>query len=443
MSTIERKYVGQFLPLTVGACLAASVIIFVVGPHTVNFGDAGDYMAAAQRVLDNQHYPRESSLPFFRPPFYPYFIAAVWILVPGSVLAVKLVQAILFGLTCWLLYRIGGLLYGENHQAALIGAMLYALNPLALLQVGDIQTESLHAFLVALGVYSLMIALRGDAVNHKWALFAGAAFGAASLCRPTAYPIGLLLSAGVIVIGHRIGNRADYYKSAGLMIAGIFLVISPWAISNRVATGEWILITDGGGYHLWLGNHPALIRFYEGGFDSRKEFDEYSNDYLQRRLPEEIMAGWDNAGGYKSLSLKQRESLWQRAALENMTTYPWLTLRLWIYKAWGFWRPWLSSNAYPKLMVVGSGVFLVFLYILAASGIILYGRTVQSLRLFAILAILFIGATIVHVITHVMMRFRLPYIDPYLCLFAGAPLCRASNGVLSWLRRGDTGRGTE
>lgn len=411
----------QWLLLLCGGCLGVFVSI-LIGLQTVRFGDAADYLAGAQALVNGLTYPREASLPFFRPPLYPLLIASAWALFPGSVVAIKLIQALLFGLTCWLLYRLGKVLFNGDARPALIGAFLYAVNPFALLQVTDIQTECLHTFLIALGLYFLAVLLQSKALLYKYALFAGIAFGLASLCRPTAFPIGVALALGLLAMGLRNKQIIGYLKSSSIMAAGIVLTILPWSMANLSATGEFIFLTDAGGYHFWLGNHPAELRIYEGGFRNQQEFESYSYNYLQQELPGVKMKEWENSGGYKTLSLKQREAMWQRAAIQNVRSNSSQTIRLLIYKTFAYWRPWLLPGAYSRAMVVTSGVILVSLYLLASLGALIVYQTAQNRLLLGLLLLLFAVSTVIHTLSHVMMRFRLPYVDPYLSVLAGITL---------------------
>ncbi len=92
---------------------------------------------------------------------------------------------------------------------------------------------------------------------------------------------------------------------------------------------------------------------------------------------------------------------------------------MWVYKAWAFWKPWLTFGAYSRRVVIGSGIFLLALYVLAATGARVLHRDAGGRRCLTLFAVLFMSATIVHALTYSMIRYRLPYVDPYLCVLAG------------------------
>jgi len=77
--------------------------------------------------------------PFFRAPFYPYFLATIYALSGGSILAARSVQLLLGALVPLLVIRIGRLTLGRG--VALAAGLLAALYPLALRFEGDLLLE--------------------------------------------------------------------------------------------------------------------------------------------------------------------------------------------------------------------------------------------------------------------------------------------------------------
>lgn len=412
------------LPLFAVVLAVATTVAY--GPEMTHFGDAGDYAEAAVSLLNDGSYPRQSSLPFFRAPLYPLLIAAIWRVAPlGSYAAIKVVQAALFGMTCWFLFRIGLKVTGERGAAGL-GALVYAVNPFALLQTAEIQSETLHTTLLAAGVLLLTVSLYQRSPTTAAAFGAGFAFGLAALCRPTALPVGLALALCVLTRGRAFLKRL---LQAVAVILGIATAVLPWTYCNWNTTGEPIVISDGLGYTLWLGNHPAELRVYEGRFRDKREFNEYTYNYLQQALPAAMIAGWEESGGYSALSLMQREQRWRSAAIATMRAEPLLTLRLWADKTWAFWRPWLRPTAYSPFVVLASGVAVSLLYVLAAAGVYSWSRDAERRRFLLILGVLFATSTSVHTVTLVMIRYRLPYVDPYLSVLAGSALVMLASVV--------------
>lgn len=423
-----RKEMIQGIAPLVGFTFAV-LTIFAVGSDVVAFDDAPDYLSAAESILQGKPYPRESSLPFFRPPLYPFFISCVWRIVPGSIVAVKLAQAGLFALTCWLLYRLG-YLAAQDRLAALLGSLCYSVYPFALRQVAEIQTEPLHTMLIALGILGLASGLV-NTERRGWTFFlAGIVFGIAALCRPTALPIGLGLTLALVPLLWKQTGALRTTILAAMLPLGLAVAIVPWIWINWRETGEFIATTDGGGYALWFGNHPDTLRIYRDTFASKREFDEYGNDYLSNRLPRAKMAEWEAAYHYRSLSLRQREKLWQNEAFRNMRGHPGTTAALFGEKAFAYWRPWLNPSAYSMKMVWFSGIAVVGLYLLAGTGAwLLCGSSTGRIVLWIITG-LFLFSTLLHALVLSMIRYRLPYVDPYLCVLAGVAGRKCINALV-------------
>jgi hypothetical protein len=73
----------------------------------------------------------------------------------------------------------------------------------------------------------------------------------------------------------------------------------------------------------------------------------------------------------------------------------------------------------PPAAVYASGIALSALYVAAVAGAYLWTLRHDGRVALSLFALLFVSSTLVHMLSHVMMRFRLPYVDPYLSLLAG------------------------
>jgi len=295
--------------------------------------------------------------------------------------------------------------------------------------LGDVQSEPLFTFLVAGGLFFLFRMILAETPSKWDAASAGVVFGLASLCRPTGFLVGIILTTASIFL--RSDNRSfgKAIQFAFLSMACIFLIITPWTILNFRATGEFILLNDAGGCAFYAGNHPINIGFYEG--DSKIQ-TETIKSILQPRLIQEKIDKWEKAGGYWSLSLKQRERLWFHAGWQNLRANPWLTVRLWGYKALDFWRLWLHPKAYPRALVLLSAIFFLTLYLLATWGAALIKNDFFGKQFLLLLGVLFIAVTGIHAITLTMLRYRLPYVEPYLSVLAAPAILIIVNRITTY-----------
>ncbi len=393
------------------------------GAAAGNFGDARDYTTAARAILAGAAYPRESSLPFFRAPLYPAFMALVFRLGGESYVAVKLAQALLLAVTCGLACRLGLRVHGSA-SAALAAGLILAVDPLAVMTTVGVQTETLHMALVTSALLLTVAALSGRRpVAASFA--AGASFGLASLARPSALPVAVAVGAGLVFLAWRERRRL---APRALFFAGLAVAILPWTVANARATGSLILITDAAGYHFWLGNNPEALRLYRGDFASRAEMDAYGYRYLQKDLPARTIAAWERTVGYASRSLREREALWREEAWRAGRADPLLVARLWVLKAWAYWRPWLQPVAYSPWLVLASGAFGLTLYALALRGALRLSGMAGGRGALILIGLLLASSTAIHVVSHSMVRFRIPYVDPALAVLAGLGVVPLAGG---------------
>lgn len=410
-----------------GICLLVLVGLDTLkGWEVVRFGDAPDYIDAANALKAGRHYPHQGTLSFFRPPLYPMLIATVWSVFPTKIFVLKIVQIVLHLLTVWFVMKTANVFKLNGLQIVFAG-LFYGLDPFTMQNVTDIQTEPLQAFLTTAALFGFFCFFSNEHKPKIQAVSLACSawiMGLASLCRPSALAIGL--SCGVPVCLLLYHKRSDLMKFARLSVlyyVAFFAAIIPWSIYNRYNLGEWILITDGGGYHLWLGNHLDNLKIHEGSFNNTNTFSDFAFTKLQQENVQRLTSKWEEEYGYSTLSLKERENLWKKEFIANLNSSPKNdVLRLLFYKMLAFWRPWLNSNAYSTKMVVVSLIINGTKYLLCIIGLRRFLNSPSQTTRYSAIFILFFfaAATVPHIITHSMMRFRIPYAEPVIDLLAGA-----------------------
>lgn len=170
---MNRKKLLILTPVLIGVAFSLFAVWFF-GFEKIEFGDAEDYVNAANAILHGTSYPRQSvAHPMFRPPLFPYFIAAVRSVFPDSIIAVKLFQAFLHGATVFVVYKIVYEIL-RREIPAFFGALVCAVNPLLVAHTVDFYTEPLHAFLCASAMLLLVKFLKNDKFLYLKAAGAGA-----------------------------------------------------------------------------------------------------------------------------------------------------------------------------------------------------------------------------------------------------------------------------
>jgi len=389
-------------------------MIYVTGRDNDSFADSIDYIAAARMLIEHGSYPAVGSLNFFRAPLYPFFMAMTWSITGESVFAVKIVQSVLHVVTVLMIFRTAKFLSGSTLVATISG-FLFAVNPFFLYQAAAVQTEALHTFFVTLALMLLVrMIVSEDGFNLITAAATGVSFGVAALCKPSALGVGIVLAVTMFALCFR---RKKSFAASAVIIVAMYAAILPWSFYNLRTRGEFILINDAGGFALWSGNTSANLRIYEGTFASKEETQQYQ-DYLGKELAAEQIAEWEHTTGYSRLSYKERESLWQQKAIENAKADPAITARLILWKLVAYWRPWLSPSIYSTKGMLISAAMLVPLLVLGLAGMFISLKRQRTRKVVIVYLVMLLFVSAVHAIVVSSIRLRLPYVDPFMTIFA-------------------------
>lgn len=415
-----RKNWTLFVPCIIGIVFSVFAI-FYFGVEKVDFGDTQDYINAANSFLNGTPYPRQSEFhPMFRPPLFPFFISIIWSIFPNSILAVKLAQALLHGATVFLAFKIVYKIV-QKKVPAFFGAMICAVNPLLLAHTTDFYTEPLHTFLCASAMFFLVKLLKDDKSAYLNAFYGGAIFGLATLCRPAILGVVICLAVVIALVQLKEIKRIKYLIASAVVFAGIFAAILPWTFYNYRTTGEFILVNDGFSYNLWLGNLPETIVLYEKGFESKEENQKFA-DYIWGDVVTAKLEELQQTDNYDALKFNEKEKVWRREALKNMTADYNLTARLMLGKLWAFWTPFLNQFAYGYKIVVPVAIFVIATYIFGLYGALIFLKDKTGKKFVILLAVTFLVTTAIHVLIFAFVRYRVPNVDPYLSMLSGVAL---------------------
>jgi 4-amino-4-deoxy-L-arabinose transferase-like glycosyltransferase len=193
----------------------------------------------------------------YRPPLYP-LVLSIFEKQSDDRPAIALLHVLLGVGTVWLVWR-WGQLWGLPAFASAVAAMLVAIDPLLINLSVHVLTETLAAFLAALALWAVTIAMRVRSIRACAA--AGLLVGLCALCRPVflAWIGGLLLVLPFALRDFRPMARWGAFAAA----AGLALV--PWAVRNQLVFGRPIVSTTHGGYTLLLGNNPSFYEYLRSG----------------------------------------------------------------------------------------------------------------------------------------------------------------------------------
>ncbi|MBV8519887.1 MAG: glycosyltransferase family 39 protein [Acidobacteria bacterium] len=374
------------LAVFICALLVRLLAIELTGAARIDFGDAADYLATAQSVCAQHVYPERGNLPFFRAPGVPFFILAVTACHPSAARVVKYGLAACDALSVLLIYLLTERLF--SRRAALLAAILAAFHPFFVGAVTDIRSEPLFMAFLLLGFW---LVVRGNPA------LAGAAIGLATLTRPTGLLVIPLLALFVFVRDRR---------GALALVAAAALTLAPWTLRNYLRFHELIVVNDAGGFNLWRGTHPELLRIVQ--LRDRDAFARGSQHFESVTVAETA-----RIVDARAATPKTRDREWQRLALAQFRRDP---VRPTLWKAAAFWRPWLHPAEYGRAMVFLSAIVSIGLFVFGAIGL---ARTPDRRLALAVVAF-FVVMWLAHVPYIPTIRLRTPLVDPLLIVFSAS-----------------------
>lgn len=384
------------------------------GWTTIGFGDAPAYRFAATELVRTGRYPIATEEFYFRAPGYPVFLAAITLGHPDAAAAVpaaKSANALLGSAAAMLLAALSARLFRRRGLAIATGFAAAAHPGLVSLSM-DLESEPLFLALLLASGFLLLGAV--DRPSSNLAVGAGLVLALAALTRPSALALAPFLAAPLGDARYPTRARAHL---AGSAILGFVLALAPWTLRNALTFHELLPVNDAAGSAFYQGNSDWMIRFYR--LKTREEYAEWSRAMfadLERQTAELARRGVTSPGA------RSRDFL--RRGLAERLRDPGSWAPLLLRKAWDFVRPGPSPLFWPRSVVAAVSVVGAIVTVLAAIGL----ATAQR-RGVALFAGLFLLTTLaVHVAIIVVWRYRIPYWDPLLLLYAapgGAKILRS------------------
>lgn len=187
---------------------------------------------------------------FWQSPFYPFFLTVVYRLTHGSMLAARLVQAVIGALTCLLTYRLAARLFSP--RAGLVAGGITAGYSLLFFYDVELMGTGLSVFWM-MALLNLLLDARDRPDPAALALL-----GATGACGLLTHPTLLFpFAAGCVWWAFRAararGFRVLGRGAAGLAL-GFGLIALPAAWLNRQVTGKFALMPASGGLNFFIGN---------------------------------------------------------------------------------------------------------------------------------------------------------------------------------------------
>jgi len=327
-------------------------------------GDSNRYLALSEALRNNQGYGLDNIGGFesegVRMPGYPLLIAVCKIVGADSNFSIILLQAVLYCISVWLVWRITVKLFGQ--MSGFIFLCLSSVYPFVMYSVGQISPEISTVFLLSLAVYLLL-------EKSNWRIIlATASLGVSAYFRPNLIFLSVFLFLSIV-----IADRRSWRKSL-LVVGTAILVASPWVIRNYLVFERLTPITviRGTGNSLMLAfwssrvSQRSLINYgMKGEVDEELKqsgmIERISEINRQIGVPEETFFAALEPYPTNETKIKA-DKLLGEAALQNISENPLAFIKLMLLNSV---RMWFSSN-FPDAYPVGLKVILLVEGILVA-----------------------------------------------------------------------------
>ena len=238
-----RKRLPAFVvPLLITVTLAKILVFLILVRYTPLVPFVGDNAAdhlipVANRLITEGRFNGPDTRPDSKvPPGYPLVLAFLMRVSPidyrtAAVVCQMLADLLTGTALIWLASRF------LAPTVAIVAGVAWLLYPPEIVISTWITAETFFTTLLICGIASLSASLHDD--NAMESLLAGCVLGIATLFRGTT----LLLPAMLLLPMVRIG----LFRCTALFLAGFLLLVTPWAIRNRVVLNDPILVSVGFG----------------------------------------------------------------------------------------------------------------------------------------------------------------------------------------------------
>ncbi|HUU03584.1 MAG TPA: glycosyltransferase family 39 protein [Myxococcota bacterium] len=271
-------------------------------------GDELNFHQTALALLSDH-----SLVSFLYQPLYSYFLAGVYWLFGPDVGTVRTIQLAIGVGTTVLFYGLGRELSEGGDAGRWTGRLAGTIAALYGPQVffeGQLLAPALTLPLTAGALWCLLVAVRR---SKPWVLIVGGLLlGLACMGRPN---LLVMLPAGLVWLLMRIRPWRWIWLSAGLLVGGVILGLSPSWIHNAVSGQGFVPVSSSGGHSFFIGNNPQAT----GGFHIPKGMRIDDSDHAAYRRSLTLLAERD-AG--RDLTPAEVSAYWWHRGLDFWAEHP-------------------------------------------------------------------------------------------------------------------------
>ncbi len=357
-----------------------------------------DYQTRALHLLHKGRFYPDA----FWPPGYPLFLTSVYALAGESLLAVRIVQALLGALTTGLTYLLARRL--TTARSARGAALVVALYPALVLNTVSLLSENLFIPLVLAGLWLSC----GE--GRRAALIGGCFLGAAMLTRSAgSAAIGAIVVVSLLAMRER-GGVERRGPAFGCLLLGCAVVLTPWAVRNARLYDRLAPLDTSSGYNFLLGNNPRATGRLE-----LSDVQYVVNTYWR---------------GVKSDL--ERSSIGYREGIRYIASQPIHSARLAVRKIqnlmgvegrellWAYSEMYLGPRDAWLIWAWGIAILLSFPLLMVPAVVGLLSPGIAATKLGATIAVTLFLVLVVHALSFGESRYHLPWIPLVAILAARA-----------------------
>ncbi len=405
MSNGQRKFPGDAgLWLVIGVAVAVRLIYFLSFQNSPLAGyvelDHLYYLQWAQQIADGEWLGSEV---FEQAPLYPYLVGSLFRVVGERLDLLLALQHVAGVLTAVLVYLCGRQLF--SRPVAIASGLLVAMFGPLIYYEGLVMKSFLSPLLTTLTLYA---GLRyRELLQARWLVVAGFAIGLACLIRENHILLGLAIACE-IWLHRRETKRLAKHGLTLCVSVGVCFIPSIWR--NWSVSGEFVVVTAGGGEVFYIAHGPEAEPFYHApDFVDPNPFTEHEDfrREAERRTRRELTRG-------------ESSRYWFREGLSYAVQHPIREVVLSVQKLNVLLHDFEvndSENCRVATRLIPILRFLPTFGWISALGLLGMAVGLRDVRRFA-LPLLIVAAHVLSVmLTYNFGRFRLGLV-PVWCLFA-------------------------
>jgi len=254
-------------------------------------GDALRYQGLSLGLARENIYITSWGYRAYRPPAFPFFLAAIFRLWGGAnIELIRIVQFLLGGFSVVFFYLAAKKLFGL--KVSVLAGILIAFWPGLIYYSTQLLSETLFIFLLSLFLYSFYCLQP----PKPWYLFAlsGISLGLAALCRPIMASFALFLLFITVWPIRIFAFGKKYY----IFYLFFLLTLVPWTARNYLVLDEFVLISTNGGINFLFGNNELN---QEGGglFEKGPRYRPKESEVAEERAAWKAGLDWIKNNPYK------------------------------------------------------------------------------------------------------------------------------------------------